>query len=200
MSKRGAAATNGAADAKKSKTDLPSSGHLAPHHLSSWTSESGELDEAGTNEFENPMAIRYPNMQFLNPTEKVMGNIITNDAKADMRSSALDDGCVRGNACRKIYFNPSKVTAALVTCGGLCPGLNSIIRGITSCLWFDYGVKNILGITSGYNGLVNPGKFEPIKLTPDFVSEIHMKGGSILKAGRGGFDAQKVHSIIIIKW
>jgi len=131
-------------------------------------------------------------MQFLNPDEKVQGNILINDANADLRSKALDDGCRRANACKHIYWEPSKVKAALVTCGGLCPGLNSIIRGITNCLWMNYGVRNIMGITSGYNGLSSPGTFKPIDLTPDVVGEIHMKGGSVLKAGRGGFDAQKI--------
>lgn len=104
-----------------------------------------------------------------------MGNIIINDAKADTRSDALKDGTVRGNACKMIFWEPSTVKAAIVTCGGLCPGLNSVIRGITNCLWNDYDVRSIIGITSGYNGLVNVGKHPPMELTPDVVCEIHMK-------------------------
>jgi len=79
-----------------------------------------------------------------------------------------------------------------VTCGGLCPGLNSIIQGVTHCLWRDYGVRQILGITAGYNGLSEPDKNPSIALTPEVVADIHMKGGSILKAARGGFDAPKI--------
>ena len=138
------------------------------------------------------MMASYPDMQFLNPDEKVVGNIICNDAKVDTRSSALDDGCIRGNACRNIWWKPTDVKAALVTCGGLCPGLNSIIRGVTNCLWTNYEVTDIMGITAGYNGLAQPGKYESMKLNPENVREIHMKGGSVLKAGRGGFDAEKI--------
>jgi len=79
-----------------------------------------------------------------------------------------------------------------VTCGGLCPGLNSIIKGVTESLWYNYGVRDIIGVTAGYNGLTAPEKNEWLELTPTIVEEIHMKGGSILKAGRGGFDAPKI--------
>ena len=177
--------------AKKAKT-VTSSGKLAPHHLSSWQSEESDFDEKTANLVINPMSKLYPRMQFLNPDEKVMGEIIINDAKADSRDHALADGAVRGNACKNIYWEPGMVKAALVTCGGLCPGLNSIIRGVTNCLWHDYGVREIMGITAGYNGLATPGKHAPVELNPDIVREVHMKGGSILKAGRGGFDAEKI--------
>ena len=93
--------------------------------------------------------------------------------------------------CFASRVQPKDVKAALVTCGGLCPGLNSIIRGLTNCLWHQYGVRNIIGIASGYNGLACPGRHPPIQLTPDVVREIHRKGGSILKAGRGGFEATR---------
>ncbi|CAK0800514.1 unnamed protein product [Prorocentrum cordatum] len=82
--------------------------------------------------------------------------------------------------------------AAIVTCGGLCPGLNSIIREVTNTLWTDYGIRDIVGLTGGYNGLSDPENNPPVELTKDSVSEIHMKGGSILKAGRGGLDLPKI--------
>jgi hypothetical protein len=108
------------------------------------------------------------------------------------RADALDGGGIRGNACKFIWWEPNTVKAALVTCGGLCPGLNSIIQGVTNCLWRDYGVRQIIGVTAGYNGLTNPSENEWIELNPELVSEIHMKGGSVLKAGRGGFDASAI--------
>ena len=179
----------------KGPEELPSSGKLGPYHLSTWQTSCPTVDEKGSNKVANPMGVKYPSMQFLNPDEMVKGHIIVNDegkCPSLLKTGALDDGCVRGNAVRAIYWEPQEVKAAMVTCGGLCPGLNSIIRGLTNCLWHDYGVRKILGIQSGYNGLVNPGKFEPVELTPDYVREIHMKGGSVLKAGRGGFDAEKI--------
>jgi 6-phosphofructokinase 1 len=80
----------------------------------------------------------------------------------------------------------------MVTAGGLCPGLNSIIQGLTNCLYRDYGVTEIYGMTAGWNGLSNPAKHPSVKLSPEVVDTIHLRGGSMLMAGRGGFDAAKI--------
>lgn len=86
----------------------------------------------------------------------------------------------------KIYFNPSRVRSAIVTCGGLSPGLNDVIRSIVMESHYAYGAGSILGIRFGYNGL-NPGTgYDPVELTPQIVRDIHMDGGSILGSSRGG--------------
>eukprot|EP00405_Crypthecodinium_cohnii_P017464 CAMPEP_0206454906 /NCGR_PEP_ID=MMETSP0324_2-20121206/21424_1 /ASSEMBLY_ACC=CAM_ASM_000836 /TAXON_ID=2866 /ORGANISM="Crypthecodinium cohnii, Strain Seligo" /LENGTH=454 /DNA_ID=CAMNT_0053925485 /DNA_START=250 /DNA_END=1611 /DNA_ORIENTATION=- len=176
-------------------TKIETSGHLLKHHLSSWLEEGdghGLPDEAKANKQLSPLAEKWPNMNFKNTQELVQGSIIKNDSKEGLRPKALSEGCLRANACKKIWWEPSKVTAAIVTCGGLCPGLNSVIRGVTNTLWWDYGVHKVLGMQAGYNGLSDPDKFKPIELTPQVVERIHLDGGSILKAGRGGFDADKI--------
>lgn len=87
-----------------------------------------------------------------------------------------------------IYFDPSKVRAGIVTCGGLCPGLNNVIRAAVMTLWYSYGVRQICGIRYGYRGLL-PELQMPVKeLTPDVVSDIHRFGGTVLGASRGGGD------------
>lgn len=120
----------------------------------------------------------------------MLGHIIEN--ASHKYSDEIVDGAVRANATRDIFWNPCQVKAAIVTCGGLCPGLNSIIREVTNCLQHQYGVKHILGVQTGYGGLSDPGAPDPIQLNSKVVREIHMKGGSILKAGRGGFDPSKI--------
>ena len=75
---------------------------------------------------------------------------------------------------------------------GLCPGLNDIIQGVTNCLWRDYGVRHIVGVTAGYNGLSDPESHPSVPLNPTYVETVHLQGGSVLKAGRGGFDAAKI--------
>lgn len=85
-----------------------------------------------------------------------------------------------------IYFNPAHVHAAICTCGGICPGLNNVIRAIVRCLWFRYGVRRITGIKFGYQGLLPTSMEEPIILNPDVVDEIQEKGGTILGSARGG--------------
>ncbi|UJH68457.1 ATP-dependent 6-phosphofructokinase [Allomuricauda sp. SCSIO 65647] len=92
-----------------------------------------------------------------------------------------------------IYFQPDKVTAAIVTCGGLCPGINNVIRGVVMALHYFYGVKRILGIPYGYEGL-NPEKGHGfIELTPDGVKDINQFGGTILGSSRG---AQEVSIMV----
>src|SRR5690554_1477245 len=88
----------------------------------------------------------------------------------------------------KIYFNPPHVHAAIVTCGGICPGLNNVIRAIVRCFWYRYGVRRISGIQFGYRGLLENTPYPVIQLDPDVVDDIQEKGGSILGSSRGGGD------------
>ena len=89
---------------------------------------------------------------------------------------------------RKIYFDPSKVRCALVTCGGLCPGLNNVIRAIVLELYYLYGVRNIYGIRYGLEGFIPEFDHDVMNLTPDAVSDILDMGGSILGSSRGPRD------------
>jgi 6-phosphofructokinase 1 len=84
-----------------------------------------------------------------------------------------------------IYFDPAKTHAAIVTCGGLCPGLNDVIRSIVMCLWYRYGVRKISGVRYGYRGFLPEFSLPVMQLNPDIVSEIHIRGGSILGSSRG---------------
>lgn len=86
----------------------------------------------------------------------------------------------------KIYFSPSHVHAGIVTCGGLCPGLNDVIRAIVRSLWYLYGVRRITGIRYGYKGLLSDYGFDVVNLDPDVVDDIHKIGGTLLGTSRGG--------------
>ncbi len=91
----------------------------------------------------------------------------------------------------RVFFDAPRVRAGIVTCGGLCPGLNNVIRGLVLELWFGYGVKRITGFRYGYEGLISRGA-TPEALTPDTVSRIHHQGGTILGSSRGSQDPAKV--------
>ncbi len=91
---------------------------------------------------------------------------------------------------RLIYFQPGEVTAGIMTCGGLCPGLNDAIRAIVMQLHYKYGVKKILGIRFGQRGLDPEAGLEPLILTPDGVKDIHLRGGSALGTSRGAVDPE----------
>lgn len=98
---------------------------------------------------------------------------------------------------KKIFFAPEKNKAAIVTCGGLCPGLNDVIRSVVMELWHGYGVRHIVGIPYGLEGFV-PEKYGHalITLTPDVVSMIYMLGGTILGSSRGPQDFDRIAAFL----
>jgi 6-phosphofructokinase 1 len=103
-------------------------------------------------------------------------------------SPNLNYGTIEKSGPReKIYFNPRHVHAGILTCGGLCPGLNDVIRALVRALWNRYGVRRITGIRYGYNGFLDkvPGE-SLVEIDPDLVDDIHRFGGSFLGSSRGG--------------
>ena len=100
---------------------------------------------------------------------------------------------MRAGPREKIFFKPENVKAAIVTCGGLCPGLNDVIRQLVITL-DEYGVKDIKGIRYGFRGFFEQeGELRmPVDLTPDIVETIHLDGGSILGTSRGGSDTADI--------
>jgi 6-phosphofructokinase 1 len=97
----------------------------------------------------------------------------------------------------QIFFKPSKTSAAIVTCGGLCPGLNNVIRSAFLELHENYGFREVWGIRYGYAGL-NAGVGQPpIRLTPALVDEIHEVGGTILGTSRGPQPTQAMVDFLV---
>lgn len=88
----------------------------------------------------------------------------------------------------KTYFDPAKTRAAIVTCGGLCPGLNNVIRSLVQSLHYAYGIQGVLGIRYGYHGMNPAHGLPPMELDPEMVSDIHEIGGTILGTSRGPED------------
>ncbi|KAG2238598.1 hypothetical protein Bca4012_023069 [Brassica carinata] len=95
----------------------------------------------------------------------------------------------RAGPRQKVYFESDEVHACIVTCGGLCPGLNTVIREIVSSLSYMYGVKRILGIDGGYRGFYAKNT---VSLNSKVVNDIHKRGGTILGTSRGGHDTTKI--------
>ncbi|KAL3818992.1 hypothetical protein ACJIZ3_004897 [Penstemon smallii] len=95
----------------------------------------------------------------------------------------------RAGPREKVYFASDEVLACIVTCGGLCPGLNTVIREIVHSLDYMYGVNKVLGIDGGYRGFYSKNT---ITLTPKVVNDIHKRGGTILGTSRGGHDTMKI--------
>jgi len=91
-----------------------------------------------------------------------------------------------------LFFDPAQLACGIVTCGGLCPGLNDVIRSVVVSLHKNYGVSTIYGFRFGYEGLVRRLGHEPLGLTPESVHRIHESGGSILGSSRGPQDVEEM--------
>eukprot|EP01025_Chloroclados_australasicus_P013312 TRINITY_DN16286_c0_g2_i1.p1 TRINITY_DN16286_c0_g2~~TRINITY_DN16286_c0_g2_i1.p1 ORF type:complete len:567 (+),score=69.84 TRINITY_DN16286_c0_g2_i1:62-1702(+) len=124
---------------------------------------------------------------------------IDGSVKMNYMQASFDQACmplppwaIRAGARETIYFNPKEVNAAIVTCGGLCPGLNDVVQGIVKKL-SQYGVPegNIWGIRYGFRGFYDK-KDKPIVLTKGSVDGIHLNGGTILGTSRGGADIREI--------
>ncbi|MED6146911.1 ATP-dependent 6-phosphofructokinase 3 [Stylosanthes scabra] len=95
----------------------------------------------------------------------------------------------RAGPRQRVYYDADEVQAAIVTCGGLCPGLNTVIRELVCGLYNMYGVKKVMGINGGYKGFY---AHNTIALTPKSVNDIHKRGGTVLGSSRGGHDTTKI--------
>jgi 6-phosphofructokinase 1 len=93
---------------------------------------------------------------------------------------------------RKIFFDPAKTRAAIVTCGGLCPGLNDVIAGLVRTLTYHYRVRRIIGIRNGYQGFVASYGHDVVDLTPETVRDIATDGGTVLGTSRGPQDPEAI--------
>ena len=124
-------------------------------------------------------------ISFVTDDEDVLIDIRAHNLVQQLQSGQTPASFERAGPRSQIFFDPSKLRCALVTCGGLCPGLNDIIRSIVLELHYGYGVSNIYGIRYGLQGFIPKFGHDVIDLTPDEVSDIHERGGSVLGSSRG---------------
>ena len=103
----------------------------------------------------------------------------------------------RAGAREHLFFDPAKTKAAIVSCGGLCPGINNVIRGLVLELTFNYGIGQILGIRYGYQGLNPNAGRPPVTLTTESVEGIQHRGGTILGSSRGHQDPKTTVQFLV---
>ncbi|WOK97906.1 hypothetical protein Cni_G06614 [Canna indica] len=137
----------------------------------------------------------YPNPLQDNPSYSVVKQYFVNQDDTVPRKVVVQIDSPRGLHFRragprqKVYFESDDVLACIVTCGGLCPGLNTVIREIVCGLSYMYGVNQVLGIEGGYRGFYARNT---IQMTPKSVNDIHKRGGTVLGTSRGGHDTMKI--------
>ncbi len=118
---------------------------------------------------------------FTSDDERVLYRVVTGGAPIDATFELAGPR-------ERIYFDPNDLRVGMVTCGGLCPGTNNVIRAAVMELVYHYHVPTIVGFRYGFAGLVPGSEHEPMELSPAMVDDIHHRGGSILGSSRGPQD------------
>ena len=129
---------------------------------------------------------------FVSDEDRVVINVDIESLLECVNSGATPPSFETAGPRSRIYFDPSKLRCALVTCGGLCPGLNGIIRAIVLELYYGYGVRNIYGIRHGLQGFIPKYAHDVVDLNPDIVGSIIRQGGSFLGSSRGHQDVDEI--------
>jgi 6-phosphofructokinase 1 len=125
---------------------------------------------------------------FVDDSEKVVYHSRLKELQEITASGKSLPGFEIAGPREKIYFDPSKLKCGIVTCGGICPGVNDVIRAIVLSLFHHYGVQTVFGFRYGYEGLSPKYAHPPLELRPETVTDIHQKGGTILGTSRGPQD------------
>jgi len=146
------------------------------------------IPKLGECRIPSPMRVNH----FVGDDELVLYHDQVAEVKACMEGGKEPPAFETAGPREKIYFDPSKLKCGLVTCGGLCPGLNDVIRAIVLGLFYHYGVKTVFGFRYGYEGLTYRHGHVPMELTPESVKDIHKLGGSILASSRGPQDVSEM--------
>ena len=152
---------------------------LMKKHLYNFT-----IQTLGQPTIHSPLSVNY----FISDDKRILHNIYLESLR-DLDST--DDKLISieiAGPRDMIFFDPPKAKAAVVTCGGLCPGINDVIRAIVMELYYRYGVKDIIGIMYGFQGMIPRYGYDVKELSPDIVKDIHTLGGSVLASSRGRED------------
>lgn len=154
--------------------------------------EDFQVQELGEPTVKSPLYTSYSStdlvQDFVRDEQRVLYEASLESFRKAAESGKEPISFEKAGPREKIFFDPANAKAAIVTCGGLCPGINNVIRSVVMALYYRYGVKNIVGVPYGYQGLNPDFGHQFIELTPDKVTNIHLFGGTILGSSRGRQD------------
>jgi len=129
---------------------------------------------------------------FVDDTERILYDPYLDTIKRQIAENIEPPSMEVAGPREKIFFNPSDVRASIVTCGGLCPGINDVIRALFMELHYRYRVKEVIGLRYGYSGLVPRIGVPPLVIDPRMVENIHREGGTFLGSSRGPQDPSEM--------
>lgn len=138
------------------------------------------IESLGTAKIASPLRTRY-----VSDSDRVLFDLSPEVVQRQIQDGEAPVSFLKAGPREKIFFDSSKLKAALVTSGGLCPGINNVIRSVVLTLHHAYGVTNILGIRYGFQGFIPQFGHPVMELTPTVVADINELGGTILSSSRG---------------
>ncbi len=141
-----------------------------------------------------PSMLKAPgiNHQFVSDSDRIAFSSQVHNIFQQIESCNTFPSFEKAGPRQSIFHNPAESRAAIITCGGLCPGLNNVIKGVVRTLEGDYGVKHIDGIRYGYKGLTAEAAHRPFSLNSQAVDQLHTRGGTILGSSRGNQDPKEM--------
>ncbi len=140
-----------------------------------------------------------PVYKFVDDSERIIYDVSVSNFNKCKETSDIPISFEKAGPKENIFFEPAKTKVGIVTCGGLCPGVNNVIRSLVNQLFYRYGINRILGIRYGYEGLISKYNHPVIELTAPMVSDIHLSGGTFLGTSRGNQDvAEMVDTLEIL--
>jgi 6-phosphofructokinase 1 len=147
--------------------------------------QSSELAISTLGPCRVPSPLREREHQFVDETSRVLVSADVRDLQSFLHSGELPPTFEPAGPRPSLFFDPATLTCGIVTCGGICPGLNNVIRSVVLTLTHSYGVRRVLGFRYGYAGLAEKSGYEPMHLTLEVVDTIHQQGGTLLGSSRG---------------
>ncbi len=133
-----------------------------------------------------------PVYKFVDNSERIIYDVSIENFNTCRETGELPVSFEKAGPREYIFFEPAKTKVGIVTCGGLCPGVNNVIRSIVNELFYRYGISRVLGIKYGFEGLISSYNHSVVELTASMVSNIHLIGGTILGSSRGEQDVEKM--------
>lgn len=141
---------------------------------------------------QNTSRSESPLYKFMTGQERVLYDVSLENFEQCLETNQKPISFEKAGPHSELFFEPAKTKVGIVTCGGLCPGLNDVIRSIVNQFHYRYGIDRVLGFKYGYEGLVPEFGHEVVELTTKMVDGIHLTGGTFLGSSRGVQDVEQM--------
>ncbi len=168
---------------------------MQDNYIHAMTHKDFEVKELGEPKFDSLLLPALPHGKTINrfiENDRILFDSSMNRLNHTLSKNEIPVSFEKAGPHKQLYFDPAKTKVAIVTCGGLCPGINNVIRSLVNQLYYRYNVNNIVGIQYGFEGFIKKYNHPVIELTPQSVDTIHLFGGTILGSSRGNQNVSEI--------